>query len=502
MVINRSFQAFFLVIVLLLAACTKLDTTDLGLDLIPEVDNINTFADTIDISSAQFVFNDSTKLSSTDLHVLGNIDNDPLAGSTRANIYVQLKPLSYPYYFGSKGDTINNSLAPGTGFDSVVLCLSYKGFWGDSTAPLGLDVYKVNSNNGLWDSVFKAKDINYEPDVSDLLGSRQIDVRALGGYFKYANKRDSAKGQIRIRLTGMESGSNNLFTRDTLTNNSFRSDSLYKLFNNGFGIKASSGKGLMYISLIDTSTKLEIHYRRKNGGKVDTSYSSFKLYTSVQFDTSKNIIVTPSVTCNRIIRNRSALPSGSEEILMQTQPGTYATLNVDSLSRYANRVIHRASIQVQELAGDPFTDSLFTPPGLLYMDVRDTSVEERWKPVYLDLSPSTSYDPDNKTGSYYFPLGGVDFGYFGGYLRQKTDNEGNRVRYYDFNLTRHVQRIVTRKTPNYQFRLYSPFRVIYPQYSPLPYNYGNRIAFGRVKLAGGKHPLRPMKMVIIYSLLK
>ena len=500
--INRRFQALFLVVMLLMSACTKLDTTSLGLDLIPEVDNINTFADTLEINTSQFVFNDSTKLSSGDLHVLGNIDNDPLLGGTQAHIFLQLKPRTYPYFFGNKGDTINNTIAPGTGFDSVVLCLSYKGFWGDSTAPLGLTVYKVNNDNGLWDSAFTSRDINFEPQVSDMLGSRQIDVRTLGSFFKYSNKRDSVKGQIRIRLTGMESGVNNIFNRDTLTNNSFRSDSLFRLFNNGLGVKASSGKGLMYISLTDTATKLEIHYRSKNGGKIDTAYSSFKLFTSVQFDTSRNIVVAPSATCNRIIRSRPALPSGNEELLIQTQPGTYASLIVDSLSRYANRIIHRASIQVQELAGDPFTDSAFAPPGLLYMDVRDTSVEEKWKPVYIDLSPSSFYDPDNKSGSYFFPVGGVDFGYFGGYLRRKTDNEGKLVRYYDFNLTRHVQRIVTKKTPNYQFRLYAPYKVSYPQYSSLSYNYGNRIAYGRVRLAGGNHSLRPMKMIIIYSLVK
>ncbi len=117
--------------------CTKLDTTDIGSDQLPVVDNVNTFADTLFINSTQEnFFSDSTYIGTYDDYALGSIPNDPLFGRTTANIYMQLKPPFYPYYWGNSGDTI-------VGFDSVVLCLKYTGFWGDSLAPISLDVKDV-----------------------------------------------------------------------------------------------------------------------------------------------------------------------------------------------------------------------------------------------------------------------------------------------------------------------------------------------------------------------
>jgi len=80
--------------------------------------------------------------------------------------------------------------------------------------------------------------------------------------------------------------------------------------------------------------------------------------------------------------------------------------------------------------------------------------------------------------------------------------------FYNLNITRYIQQLVTKQTPNYQMRLYSPQSVSYPQYvtpptSPL-IQYDNTIAYGRIKIGGGNHP-NPnyrMKLRIIYSNIK
>lgn len=493
------FLLFFSLACLAFSGCTKLDTTGIGSDLIPEVDNINTFADTLDITTLQGVFADTTQVSRTMSHVLGQITGDPLFGDTRADVYAQFKPPFFPYYFGQPKDTINPALVPGTGFDSVVLCLSYKGFWGDSTVPVTVDVLQVDNGQPSWDSVYRDKTVNYFPASSTLLGSKTIDVRGLSGTVRYYNRKDSVSNQVRIRLTGLEPS---LFQRDTLTNNSFRSDSLFRLYLNGLAIKARSGKGLLFLSLTDANTKVEVHYRKRNGGTViDTTFSNLRMIAGSTLDTSGKVLNYPSATANNIVRTRPSLPSGAQELLLQTQPGTFAELFVDSLSHYSNRIIHRASIQMEQLPGDPVTDSIFSAPPLLYIDLKDTTAEPRWKPVYFDLNPNTRYDPDYKSGLPYFPTGGVDYNYFGGYTRNRSNPLGQRVVYYDFNLTKHVQQIVSKGTPNYRFRLYAPFSVGYPQYFASFLPYGNRLAAGRIRLAGGNHPLRPMKMVVIYSKL-
>jgi hypothetical protein len=96
-------EPYFFVIAFLffIWGCTKLDTTTIGGDLIPEVDNINTFADTLDIISTQGVFDgafkDTTKLTFAENYVVGKI-NDPLMGGTAAALYLQMKPPFYPYF--------------------------------------------------------------------------------------------------------------------------------------------------------------------------------------------------------------------------------------------------------------------------------------------------------------------------------------------------------------------------------------------------------------------
>ena len=70
--------------------CTKLDTTNLGSDLIPAVDNVNTFADTFAINATQHVYTDTTLVFSTADQVLGKITNDPLFGQSEGKLFFQL----------------------------------------------------------------------------------------------------------------------------------------------------------------------------------------------------------------------------------------------------------------------------------------------------------------------------------------------------------------------------------------------------------------------------
>ena len=114
-------------------------------------------------------------------------------------------------------------------------------------------------------------------------------------------------------------------------------------------------------------------------------------------------------------------------------------------------------------------------------------------------------DRINKTGDTAFLLdkdlitteqGSVGYNLFGGTL--KSDGT------YRFNVTRYIQGILTRKEPNDTLRIYAPLRTTLYDASrgfkvTLPVS--NRIAEGRVVLAGGNHPdpkLR-LRLRIIYS---
>lgn len=489
-----------LLISLISLNCTKLDTTDIGSDQLPIVDNVNTFADTLLINSTQGYFNDSTYISKYDDYAVGSISNDPLFGTTLANIYMQLKPPFYPYYFGNAGDTITGL---GLGIDSVVLCLKYAGFWGDSLLPVNLEVREVN--DGIFrDSVYKENKTAYKPTVGSFLASANIDVRTIGNYIKLNNGRDSVKNQIRIKMPAAWAAT--LFGKDstrTGPNNAFYKDSLYRLAYNGIAvIGGGGGNGLIYASLADTATKLEIHFKRKNGGKIDSVYTSFRLNPA--FDLNPNRIPV-SNTSNYILRNRSGFPVNNpalSEHYLQTSPGTFVNLNIPDLAGLSNRVIHRAEIIIEQIPTDPILDEKFSAPNFLFLDLKDTGTTAKWKPIYFDLNTSEFYDPDYKSNLPYITTQ-INYQYFGGFRRTKPDPlmPGNQIKYYTFNISRYVQQIVTERTRVYDMRLYAPFNLNYPQYSGVFIPFGNNIAFGRVRIGSGSNPNYRLRLRIVYSKL-
>jgi len=477
-------------------SCTKLDTTDIGSDLLPAVDNVHTFDTTLTINTSQGIFNDTTVISNIDDHVMGRISNDPLFGQTTANIFFQPKPSFYPYYIGGvPTDTL-------VGFDSVVLCIKYKGFYGDSVSPVQLNVQQI-FNNGFRDSANKARDVNYSittaGSLGPVLGTTTVDVRRiLQDTVRYRNRRDYSVGVIRIKMDQAWAAA--LYGRDSIlgsaSNNAFYNDSLFRRFYNGIAIMAgTSGNTLLYTNLADTNTKLEIHYRKRTSNIIDTIFTSLKINAGT-------LSTTFSATANQVIRNRAGYPvstPNTSEIFLQTAPGTYANLSIPGLGGLDNRLVHRAEIIVEQIPNGPL-DNVFMAPSTLYLDLKDTGSVDKWKPVYFDLNPSVFYDPDNPAA--YWP-GEIDFTYFGPFRREKTDLFGNLIKYYNFNVTRYVQQVVTKRTPNYMIRLFAAYRFRYPQLGSgyLPGGGLNSIAFGRVRVGSGSNANYKMRMRIIYSKL-
>lgn len=474
----------------------------MGADVLPAVDNVHTFADTFSIITTQGVFNpDTTIVSRSQDHVIG-YTNDPLFGTTNATACFQFKPTFYPFYLGNAGDTISQFGAFGTGFDSAVLTLKYKGFYGDSTKPLQLEVREIVDNN-FRDNPNTPHNVNYLPTLGNVIGSATVDLMHIGDTIKYVNNRDYSVNTIRIKLDQLWSAI--LFKQDSVAfhtgTNAFRSDSLYRQAYNGLAVVAktgNSGNELIYVNLADAASRIEMHFRRRNNGSLDTTFTSLSL-NSDYYGTPVN---RSSNTCNNIVRNRPALPTGDQEIYLQTQgPGTYANLSIPGLTNLSNRFIHRAELIVEEIPDLSGSKQWFKGPSYLYLDLKDTGSTVKYKPIYKDLNPQTLYDPDYKNpfASSYFPLSGIDYLYFGGYRRTKQDQFGNTIDYYNMNITRYVQDIVTNHKPNYDLRLYAPFVFSYPQYAGTLLTVGNSVAYGRVKVGGGNNPNYKMRLRVVYS---
>lgn len=501
--------------------CTKLDTTTLGADLIT-VDNVNTFSDTLTVNATQGIFNDSTILQKGDNHAIGVITTDPLFGNTDARVYVQFKPTFYPFYFGNAGDTVkNNSFiggSPNAGFDSAFVTLSYKGAWGDTTSagniPQTFEVRAITDDN------FRLKTdtirpLGSTPPMVDntILGTATITPQIIAKKVILAKGKDSVINQIRIMMTGAgETFAAALFnSQDTFTtspNNGFFNDSTFRKNYNGFEIRvknATSGNTLYYINLAEAKSRFEFHFHKTKNGVRDTAVQSFQMYTS------RVGSIPPSSSMNYIKRNYSTgnLPApntATNNVFLQTSPGTFANLSIPGLTGYSNRLVHRAFLIVEQTPENTSTDKIFTAPPFLYLDLKDTvtSMPQRYKPVYFDLTSAVPYNPDVTTvnGLYHpFPFANVDVATFGGAALKRFEPAGNQFYRYEINLTRYVQHIVTNGYKNYDLRLYAPFNYYYPQYVGTQYiiPFYNPIALGRVRVGTGLNTNHKMKLVVIYS---
>ena len=497
--------------------CTKLDTTTLGADLIT-VDNVNTFADTLTVNATQGIFNDSTILQKGDNHAIGVITTDPLFGKTDARIYLQFKPTFYPFYFGSAGDTTKFDPNNKAGFDSAFVCLSYKGAWGDtSTAgniPQTFEVRAINDDNFRLQTD-TIRQLGSTPPIVDnnVLGSAIVTPQIISRKVILVSGRDSVSNQIRIKLTGAgASYAASIFNgQDTIpssTNNGFFADSIFRQKYNGFEIRvtnAASGNTLYYVNLAEAKSRFEFHYHKTKNGVKDTVVQSFQMYTTRVGG------IAASSSMNYIKRDYSGvtLPvpnTATDNIFLQTSPGTFANLSIPSLTGYSNRIVHRAFLIIEQTPDNIMTDNIYTPPPYLYLDLKDTllSSPQRYKPVYFDLTSAVSYNPDVTTvnGLYHpFPLGNVDVGSFGGAALKRFEPSGNVFYRYEINLTRYVQHIVTNGYKNYDLRLYAPFNYFYPQYLGTQHiiPFYNPIALGRVRVGSGLNINHKMKMVVIYS---
>ncbi len=486
--------------VILLSACTKIDITTLGSDLIPAVDNVNTFDTSLTVNSGSSqLFLDSTRIGRDDANILGSINNDPIFGKSKGDLFAEFKPPFYPYFFGNVSDTINPVLDPRTGFDSVVLCVTVNGYYGDTTIPQRFQVYRMsNATTNFRDSLYLA---NFQPNApyTQLLGQAIVQPSRLREFVKFRNGKDSVNNQIRIPLNN--AFLNELISQDSTENglnNAYFNDSLFKRFLTGLAVVSDASFGgncLIYTSLTDSRTRMEIHYRRKNKNQVDTTFSAFRVSIGTIGGSAA------SATANYFERNRSGaeFPGSplNDAVYMQTTPGSFVHLNIPGLSTFENAVVHRAELVMEQIpfTANPALDRQLETPAFLYLDLLDSTPAVKYKPIYFDLSPSVSYFPDNNLG--FFPTGGIDFSYHGGFIRYKNDQLTGLVHgYYNFNVSRYVQNLITRRGFNYTLRLQAPSVLNYYGFNLA---FQNRLANGRVRLGGGNNPNYRMRLRIIYS---
>lgn len=456
--------------VVFLASCTKLNSpTELGSDLIPAVDNVNTFDTTLTLQASYHPFLDSSKLILGESMALGQI-TDPEFGNTTADMYFNLSSSTYGASpFVSKDAVV--------GIDSVVLSLAYLNGYGDTTSggQLTVAVSEINTDNGFNDTTLYRYD-NGGFTTGAVLGSKSFSIPSLKDSITLIRKTDTSKvgNVLRIRLN------NTLGTKlasfDTTGNGPYKSDSLFRLAFRGLAVKTTSSStpgALAYFNPSATTSGLTVYYRVQKSGVIDTASANFVHSTYSQ---ANSIVRTAggAYLANLNVANPQRL------FIQSTPSGSYASITVPGLSGFPNKIIHRAELIAFKV---PSTlDNILTPPSRLlisHIGATDTiaSVFDN------DLQPTSDGGFANLAG-------------FGGNLR--TDNS------FRFDVTRYVQGIVTRSENNDTIRLYAPLRSsLYSKSLNQVISVPNLsyVASGRVVLASPTYvdPAYRMRLRIVYS---
>ena len=458
--------------------CTKIDSTRLGQGLIPVVDNVHTFDTSLYVIARNYDNPaDCDSVNRNDLHALGIISNDPLFGKTTANIYLEVKPVVYPF-------TLPDHDIDSLFLDSAVLVLSYTGSYGDTNTIQKVKAYQLTDKFNADSAYYTCNQLNYA-NLSPL-GERTFAPKDLKDSVHAF--RENSVNQLRIPIS-------KALVQDWINTASttFLSDSLFVNKFKGFAIipdPSIGGQALNYFSLSSADTRLSMYIRSSKGTVKDTSIVDLSF---TNYSNEANSIVRTRGSSE--ITNHLTHPVNGDSLLyIQTSPGSYAEITIPGLSVLSNRVINLAQLIVDQQYSSTTFDDYFTPPQMLYLDTKDTITSGRYIPVPCDFNGN-----ELTTG----------FTYLGGHAVDVSDGAGHMVKRYTFNLSRYVQNIVTRNSYNAIFRLRAPYYIVnqlayvdkcsqvVPPFSQVL----NNIAVGRVRLNGSNNTPTRIRLRIIYSVL-
>ncbi|MCW3087857.1 MAG: hypothetical protein JWQ78_1243 [Sediminibacterium sp.] len=471
------------------AGCTRISSTDIGGSLIPDIDGVITRDTLLDVITDSFDDTDTARIYRGDNHLVGAITFDPLFGKTTASMFFEMKPPSFPYFIPGNKDSLK--------IDSVVLILGYAGSYGDSTQPLRLTVSEIDQSTPLDETITYPSNYPNVKPVSvgaALAPTFSIDIRRLGDSVK--NRFENAKNQVRLRLNTSVA---QRFLKTYDSTNAYRSDSAFRSYFAGFAITptaSSPANALLKINLVDTNSKFALYYSSSSTGATqrDTSVAYFSFGALTSGDAN---FVMRDRTGSEVSRHLTTTSKPDSLVYLQTTPGTYVRIRIPGLQGLSNRIIHRAELIAEQVPDDANLN---------------TTEKQMLPPRYLLLTriDSVSKTKHNLPNDYVLSADGPNITTFGGYLASKAATGYDKIYAYNFNISRYVQGIVTRKDTSYTLRLSAPTNDSLLYTPPYPNNtvtqpyytspaIGNDAGDGRVRLGGGTHSRFRMRLRIIYS---
>jgi len=456
----------------LLFSCTKVnEATELGDELIPAVDNVNTFDTLLNVQAAYYPYDDSSKHVIGENMALGQI-NDPAFGATTADMFFNLS--SRVYGSSPFKDTLDK-------IDSVVLSVAFRGSYGDTLpSDITVQVSEINDNTFVDTALYRFDNPGFNSTAG--IGSSTFNVTRFRDSIRISpsgKRTDSSKVANVLRIKLNNSIGQKLAAFDT---SAYRDDPTFRAKFRGLAIKTTNVSGspfgaLAYFNLTDANTALLVYYQSRNGATRDTSVATFVHNVTGQANSVRRTAGGEYLT--KIVQ------SNSQKLYIQSSPrGSYIGIKIPGLSSFPNKVIHRAELIAYSVPADNAAGSEYLiTPNRLFLDHKGEN-NSKDSAYFFDNDIQPGID------------GSLDFTAFGGTLRSDQS--------YRFKLTRYVQGIVTRGERNDSLRLFAPLRSnVYAKSLNQVISVPNLdfIAKGRVVIANGNYPdpSKRLRLRIIYS---
>lgn len=379
------------IILTIAVACNK-QPDDVGLSVKPDSEKIDFAFDTALYVTAYSVREDSLKSDETSVSVLGSIWH-PEFGITKANIVTQIR-LS----------EVGPSWGEGAVVDSIVLSLSYSGFYGDSTSVQTVRVYEINQDLNIDSSYYSGREIDYNTTI---LGEKTFIARPVDSVLVDTVK---VAPHIRIKLDNAALAAKFLAaTADDLSSNTN-----WLSYFKGIYIKAGDpfafDKGtLMYINPESSYTFLKMYYHNNTEDSLEYQFN-YNAYCArfTQFDHNNYQEATPEFKAQVVAKDTTL---GKEVLYLQAACGTRINLHIPELTHLLsdkNVAINEARLVLTDI--DP--SSKYQHPSKLVL-------------VKLADDGTISYLEDQYEGT----------SYFGGSYNS-SDNT------YSFRITHYIQSLI------------------------------------------------------------
>lgn len=396
---------FSILLILALFSCKK-DPYEIGIDLLPPSDTLNVLTTDTCTVMAFSVGQDSIRTDEATSLALGCM-LDPVFGKTSASFYTQLRLSSEGADFGK-----NPVL------DSLVLCLYYNGYYGDTTTQQNVKVYELNQDLNIDSGYFSNQtattysnliaNLNFVPHPTDSVSVNGKKLRA----------------HLRINLSRLNNylGNKLLYAPASV----LADNSSFLTFMKGLYLEASpvGYKGaLLNFSTGDGSSRMTAYFHDGNDPANDSLSYDFLLNDQcarfTHIDHHGYLDASPELK-RQILSHDSA--QGANQLFLQGLAGVRIKVKFPYMKTFGKGKVVAINDAVL-MFKNPDSDTTLSPPPSLNL-VRQDSIGR------------IAFLSDENEGT----------SYFGG-----TYNKSTRT--YFFRITKHIQKVILGRYTN-SFDLY------------------------------------------------